>query len=162
MAVVIMKSESGARYKGYYYVTYTLYVYCDQCGSFNIKKYIDTRKRSVITGNCVLVPAVAFVTYTSGIFAEYRLTNAAWFLVFALACVIVCWIDEYLWGDSSYKCRKCGNTEITKNHEGRDLPSSIGRKYNPRDYPSTIDVIDVPDRLTQKRSIGLWPGLNDP
>ena len=118
--------STGVRDKGYPVVEATLYIYCDACGSFNIKTYVPFIK--------LIVVAIVFAVIVSLVLNNYQ-----W-----LACLLpLGWIASMLpWRDIllRYKCRKCGNIHITD--------------YNSLHYQSNdLSVVDVPDRLTQKRYI---------
>jgi hypothetical protein len=127
MGAVAMKERStGLVDRGYPVVEATLYIYCDGCGSFNIKTYIPFVK--------LLITAVII---TAGILLTVN--DRQW-----LACLLpLGWLSLYLpWRDIMlrYKCRKCGNVRITD--------------YNSLHYQSyDVSVVDVPDNLTQKRYV---------
>lgn len=120
-----MKERStGLVDRGYPVVEATLYIYCDVCGSFNIKTYIPFIK--------LLITAVII---TIGIFLVGN--NRQWLiclLPLGLLALYLPWRNMLL----RYKCRKCGNVRIT------DFNSLHYRAYN-------LSVVDVPDHLTQKR-----------
>lgn len=125
-AVVMEESSTGLVDRGYPVVEATLYIYCDACGSFNIKTYIPFAK--------LLITAVILA---AGIFLA--LADKQW-----LMCLIpLIWLSMYLpWKDMMlrYKCRNCRNTHITD--------------YNALHFPAyDLDAIDVPDSQTQKRYI---------
>ncbi len=112
--------------KGYPVTEATLYIYCDHCGSFNIKTYIPFIKLLIIA-----------VVIMAGILLS--LNDKQW-----LMCLIpLGWLALYLpWRDIMlrYKCRKCGNVHISD--------------YNALHYQSyDLSMVDVPDNLTQKRYI---------
>ena len=122
-----MKERStGLVDKGYPVTEATLYIYCDNCGSFNIKTYIPFIKLLIIA-----------VVIMAGILLS--LNDKQW-----LMCLIpLGWLALYLpWRDIMlrYKCRKCGNVHISD--------------YNALHYQSyDLSMVDVPDNLTQKRYI---------
>jgi ribosomal protein L44E len=127
MGAVAMKERStGLVDRGYPVSEATLYIYCDDCGSFNIKKYIPFIKLLIIA-----------TIITVGVFLT--LGNKQWLMcVFPLGllALFLSWKDILL----KYRCRKCGNVHITD--------------YNSLHYQSyDLTVIDVPDNLTQKRYI---------
>lgn len=145
MGILFMKREHEFSHKGYPYGTDILYVYCDKCGSFSVKTYLSIRKWLIIIVNCVLI----------SIFVKYVLfLNSNWFLCFLFFCTTGWIVTKYGWGDKNYKCRKCGNADIIINHP-KAYASEIP-KYNTLDYPSDMEILDVPDHLTQKRYQGYW------
>jgi hypothetical protein len=126
MAAVSMESRTVGQDKGYPIIEATLYIYCDKCGSFNIKTYIPFIRLATIS-----------VALLSGVY--FTLDHKEWLpclLPIGLFALFMPWRDLLL----RYKCRKCSNTKISD--------------YNALHYePHDKQVIDVPDRLTQKRYI---------
>jgi len=121
----------------YPYATATLYIYCDQCGSFSIKTCIGRRKAALIMLSGILL--------TVGILAMLHLSGGIYWLG---ACLTVCILAlRYLWGGPDYVCRKCGSVPSTR--------------FNTRGYPSDIGLLDIPDRLTQKQYVGYFPDSKD-
>ena len=118
------EKSTGVVDKGYPVVEATIYIYCDVCGSFNIKFYIPFIKLLI---TAIIISVGAFVL----------LKDKQW-----LPCLIpiflfslhLPWRDIFL----RYKCRKCGNVHIAQNNS---------LHYQPYD----LSVVDVPDHLTQKR-----------
>lgn len=126
MGAVALASTTLGHDRGYPIVEATLYIYCDECGSFNIKTYIRLSKLPLI-----------FSVLTGGVYIIHL--NDQW-----LVCLIpLAFFSLFLpWKDYliKYKCRKCGNTRISE--------------YNALHYQSyDLSVVDVPDKLTQKRYI---------
>ena len=122
----MQESSTGLVDRGYPVTEATLYIYCDACGSFNIKTHIPIFKLAFTT-----------IIIAGGVFLA--LGDKQW-----LVCLIpLGWLSLYLpWKDIMlrYKCRKCGNAHITT--------------YNSLNYQSyDLSVVDVPDSLTQKRYI---------
>lgn len=146
MAILYMRREFRFRHKGCEYGTDILYVYCDQCGSFSIKKYTSLGKWLLLIGSCGLIAGVMCSI------SIVKPSNWIWGLIFSLVICLIAF--KLFWRDIEYKCRKCGNMRISINTP-QDCPSKIP-KYNVRNYPSTLEVIDVPDQLTQKRYMGYW------
>ena len=126
VGAVALESRTIGRDGGYPIVEATLYMYCDACGSFNIKTYIPIIKILLITA--VLIPWI-FLT----------INNRQWFLCiipFGLFALFLPWRDMLL----KYKCRNCGNIQITD--------------YNSLNYQSyDISIVDAPFKSTQKRYI---------
>ena len=111
---------------GYPVVEATLYIYCDICGSFNIKTYIPFIKLLII--EVVLIAGIFFVLKDG--------QNLLCLPPIILVTMFLPWKDILL----RYKCRKCGNAHITD--------------YNSLNYQSyDMSVVDVSDKLTQKRYI---------
>lgn len=125
MGKVAMESRRVGYDRGYPIVEATLYVYCDKCGSFNIKKHITLRKWILIA----LFLAV-------GVIAREELPPLIFCWILVVFFALPLWRDILI----SYKCRKCGNEHITD--------------YNVLHHPPyDKSVVDVPDRYTQKRYI---------
>ena len=122
-----MKERStGVRDKGYPVVEATLYIYCDACGSFNIKTYVPFVKL-IIVAIVLIVALFLTLNYNQWLIC---LLPLGWL------ALLLPWKDILL----KYKCRKCGNTQIT------DFNSLKYRSYD-------MSVVDVSDKLTQKRYI---------
>lgn len=130
--------------RGYPYGTDILYVYCDKCGSFSIQTYLSGRKWLLIITFIGLM-----IIGSSAAFSSNRLNLGGFF--FLVICILGL---KFLWGDTDYRCRKCGNRQIIVNNP-KDLASEIP-KFNTRNLPADMSVIDVPDELTQKRYQGYW------
>jgi ribosomal protein L44E len=126
MGAVAMETRTVGRDRGYPIAEATLYIYCDKCGSFNIETYIPFIK--LLTCAAVLTGAVFLA-----------LKDRDWLLCIlplGLLALFLPWRDILL----RYQCRNCGNAQITD--------------YNSLHYQShDKTVVDVPDRLTQKRYI---------
>lgn len=127
MGAVAMESKSlGFLDRGYPVSEATIYIYCDKCGSFNVKTYIKFWK--LMISGAILTFVVYFVSKDG--------KNLYCILPLILFAMYIPWRDIFL----SYKCRKCRNKQISDRNILR--------------YPSyNKSVIDVPDRLTQKRYI---------
>jgi ribosomal protein L40E len=122
------------------YARATLYVYCDKCGSFNIKSYIDLRQWLLIIAACGIMAVGTLAGFLSG-----RVDFTVIFIIISLGICMLAF--KLLWGDANYKCRKCGSAPSTE--------------YNTLDYPSNMEIVDVPDQLTQKRIMEYWPDSYD-
>jgi hypothetical protein len=125
--------------RGYPYYTATLYVYCDECGSFNIKSYIGVGKWLLILAACGLM--------TVGTLAAPAPGGGVYLYGFFVSLAICMFAFKFLWGETDYKCRKCGNV------------TSI--EFNTLNYSPNIGIVDVPDRFIQKRYLGYWPDMYD-
>jgi ribosomal protein L44E len=104
----------------------SFYIYCDQCGSFNVKRYISFYVLLILA---VIVAAGILVIRFYG----------KWGICFAFLIFIALRLPlkDLLLG---YQCRKCGNTHMSSD--------------NSLNYPSyDLSVVDVPDHLIQKRCI---------
>jgi hypothetical protein len=146
MGVVIMSHEFDFMHHGSVYSNAILYVYCDHCGSFKIKKYLDPRKWLAVLIGCGLVGALIYAW------------NMDWYLVFGSAAEIwfkaICifWPLSFiplvrLWGGEAFKCQKCGKPTTTR--------------YNLRSYPSSKEILDIPEDQVVKLSLGYWTDLLD-
>ena len=145
MGVVKMRRQFEFRSRGYPYGTDILYVYCDKCGSFSIKKYIDIKRYLLIIATLGIMITGTLVAPQPGLlhYSTFFFGLASFILVFIFLC-----------DDAEYQCRKCKNTQIIVNNP-KDYASEI-HKYNTWNYPPDMEVIDVPDELTQKRYQGYW------
>lgn len=136
---VVITEETSFISRGYPYSTATLYVYCDNCGSFNIKKYLNFRKWLSVIASCAMVGSIVFV------FSSGPIYNVGYYF---LGVIIFFVAIKYLWGNASFKCRKCGKATTAR--------------YNTLDYSShDMNILDVPERLTQKRYLEYWPDQLD-
>jgi hypothetical protein len=133
-----MKNADSFLSRGYPHTTATLYVYCDKCGSFDIKSRLGLRKWLLIASPCGLAAAVAFELNRSGVVY-------CWWVFLGLAAIILAF--KLLWGDADYRCRKCGTSPTTK--------------YNTLDYPYDPGIVDVPDESVKKRYVSYWPDMYD-
>jgi hypothetical protein len=92
----------------------------------------------------LILVAILLIAVAASIMDFQKPGRIGWFLLCVLACAVAL---KHLWGDADYMCRKCGGRPTTR--------------YNTLDYPSTIEIVDVPDQLTQKRYVGFWPDMYD-
>lgn len=143
MAILNMGRTASYRYKAYQHETDTLYVYCDECGSFRLRRRLRARQWLLVVGH-VLVAAAALANYS-------RAISENLVLVFVLALVYLPYLER-MWGDASYRCRGCGNTRVTLNHP-LDYPCELQR-YNTLNL-SCADV-DVAERRAKRRSVEYW------
>jgi hypothetical protein len=124
--------------RGYSHQTSALYVYCDHCGSFNIRSYVSLRKWLFLFG-------CAWILLAGG-YASFRPHGQFYWIILS---IVVCFIVlKFFWGKTDYKCRKC-----------RQNTSS---SYNTRDYPSDPGILDVPNQSIEKLYVGYWPDECDP
>jgi hypothetical protein len=114
-------------------VTYALYIYCDHCGSFNIRKYFSLRQWILIISSCSLEIAMIYL---------FILMNVGWLVILLITLSIV-YFAYILWGFPAYRCMKCGKFTTYR--------------YNTRNYISDESIIDVPDHLIQKYNLMGWP-----
>ena len=154
MGILMMGRKHGFRHKGYGYGTDILCVYCDACGSFSIGTFLGFKKLLLIAGACALWAAAVVVALRQNTVGDAVMVGEACLFLLMVPLPICLVAFKLCWGDTDSKCRKCGNTRILIN-DRRDYPSAISR-YNTWDYPSDMSVVDVPDRLTQKRYMGYW------
>jgi hypothetical protein len=145
MGVIKLKRDFGFMHKGYSYGTDILYVYCDACGSFNIAAYWGIRKILLLLICLGVITVGTLISYQAG---KIYCSGPMFSLII---CVIVI---KIFWGEANYRCRKCGNSHILVNNP-KELASQID-KFNTRNYPANMEIIDVPDKLTQKRYQGYW------
>lgn len=147
MAIIQLESKTVARSRGYPLVTGTLYVYCDECGSFNVKKYMGFEKWFVL----LVIIGMAFAAYniTAG--------NPV-FMIFVVLPVSIIFL-KWGWSEDNYRCQKCGNTRIALNNE-KAGPLGIS-ELNVLHYPNDSVILDVSDKQAQKRYITYWPDMYD-
>ncbi len=126
--------------RGYPYCTATLYIYCDECGSFNIKPCISLGKWLLFIAACGIIAIVPLMIFAVGLISSFT----SLLIVGLLICVLA---YKFLWEDTDYECKKCGNFTSTA--------------HNTLSYPSDMRIVDVPDRLIQKHTLGYWPDLYD-
>lgn len=111
--------------------TYTIYLYCDECGSFSIATHIDSRTIVLIIGAAALV-AVAYsmrrTTYAGFPFPEV--------ICFSMVVLVLSMIGAFGHGHGHH-CRKCKNRDI-----------EVGNILEYPEYDGT--KIDVPDKLIHK------------
>ena len=132
-----MAVRTDFRSRGYAYWTATLYVFCDRCGSFDVRTHISLRKWLVIASAFGLVVSAVLAVVGSG-------GRLFWLpLAFAASGLVV----KFFWGDVDYRCRKCGYAPTTQ--------------HNTLGYPPDMSKADVPEQLIQKRYLGYWPDLYD-
>lgn len=128
MGAVAMQERQIGQDRGYPIMEATLYIYCDACGSFNIKTYVPFFK-IIIT--LLLISALVLI---------YRqVDDWRWYLTLLPVLFFVMyspwtWRDIYL----RYRCRKCGYNHISA--------------HNTRHYPAyDLSSVDVPVEQIQKR-----------
>jgi hypothetical protein len=129
MGIVPMEVADSVASRGYYYYTRSVYVYCDECGSFNIKKYVTWWQWLLLIGS------VLFVIGFRG-FPPFSLLIG--FLVYKL------------WGLPGYQCRKCGSVTTaqynTRNYSSDysivDVPVQQIQKYYMEYWPDECDLGD--------------------
>ncbi|HSB67505.1 MAG TPA: hypothetical protein VLD65_13090 [Anaerolineales bacterium] len=134
MGVIDMDMALDFMDRGYPDYIVTLYVYCDQCGSFNVSRYLNFKRWFVIGASGVLI-------ILAGVIAVVRpIVSLLWLILLPIFCIIIL---RSLWGsdrDDDYKCRKCGRVSRAN--------------YNTLNLSRENAKIDVPDRLIQKRHWG--------
>jgi hypothetical protein len=138
MGVVIAKDESIFLSRGYPYNKATLYVYCDHCGSFDIKTYLDLSKWLLVASPFALA---------AGVILEFSQSKpvSLWWPVAALVVIVLAF--KLFWGDKNYRCRRCGRT--------------TSAKYNTLDYSPGTMTLDVPEEAVEKRCLEYWPDVCD-
>lgn len=132
MGVVHMEVVDSFHYQGTTWVKYAVYVYCDNCGSFNIRKCLSLRQRLLILSGLVLMALVIYL----------KLAPAIWVVLLCFFPMIGILVSGF-WGLPAYKCGKCGQFTTIR--------------YNTRDYPSDKSIVDVPDQLIRKFGLEGWP-----
>lgn len=145
MGVVHLSTDFGFLHQGSSYSYAILYVYCDHCGSFKVRKYTDERKWLTILIVCGLVSG-SIALMRSGVLFDLAKTWVKWFWAAAILGLIpLIEVLIRLWGGQAFKCRVCGKPANTR--------------YNTRGYPSSRDILDIPDEQAAKLSMGYWTDL---
>jgi len=99
MGKVAMEARTVGQDGGYPVEEATLFVYCDKCGSFDIKVKVAARKWIWIVTALLIVAFLVRV-------------DKSWILLCGVGSLIA--LAVLPWKDLlfSYKCRKCGNERI--------------------------------------------------
>jgi len=119
-----MGSRLVGQDRGYPIIEHTLYIYCDACGSFNIKTYIPFIRLAIMAG----------ILAAGGYAIAQNVQLLKCLLPLSLGALALPWKDMLL----KYKCRQCGNTRISSS--------------NTKNYPAgERSVVDVPEDRAQKR-----------
>lgn len=126
MGAVIVKTEMIGLDRGYPITTATRYLYCDACGSFDLRTRIDFTK---------LLPLAAVIAGGAWLIRQ----NIQW-LMCILPLALVCLVLLLPWNFPVYQCRKCGNTKISRENSW---------KYSTHD----LSILDVLENRVQKDAI---------
>jgi hypothetical protein len=147
MGVVPIEAKTDFISRGYPYCKTMLYIYCDSCGSFNIKKILSPRQWLLVVIGSLLIVLIVFLTITTGRPIHGKeLGNIPWSFLFFFSLIIIIFIFG-LWGIPDFQCRKCKN--ITT------------KRFNTRNYTSENIEIDVPKDSIQKYYLSYWPDMCD-
>ena len=130
MGVIAMEIADHIMSRGYSHWTRALYVYCDSCGSFHVRKALSARQWWLISISFLIQAVLTF----GGVFPWPALIFVAIFLFMVVTG---------LWGLPSYVCRKCGKRTTIK--------------YNTLNHPSRMGVVDVPKEQIEKFYLNYWP-----
>jgi hypothetical protein len=136
MGVVPMKVVDSFSHHGDVCLTYAVYIYCDNCGSFNIQKQLGIRQWLLVICSCSVIAITVFWGSTS-----LMLDTKDWLVFLCFVCIGL--VVFALWGSPAYRCRKCRNVTTIR--------------YNTRNYASGLVVVDVPVQLIQKFGLRGWP-----
>lgn len=128
MGSVTANSYDSGLFEGYPITVFTNCLYCDKCGSFRIRRRIIPK---VMLG---WVSAVTLFIITGLIFMQDNGSCFACLSLLAFILIVVIGAGAFPLG---YKCRKCGNIEISKDNV-----------LNYPDYDHSI--LDVPYEMTEK------------
>jgi hypothetical protein len=137
MGVVPMKVVGSFSHRGSVCLTYAVYIYCDNCGSFNIKKELSIRQWLLVISSFLLTATILFWGST-----PLMLDSEDW-IILVLCFIGIGLIDFVLWGRPAYRCRKCRNFTTIR--------------YNTRNYSSGLVTVDVSDQLIQTFGLRGWP-----
>lgn len=119
MGAVIVKTEMIGFDRGYPITTATMYIYCDACGSFDVRTYISLSK--------VLPMAVVLAGGGTWLIRQ----NIQWILCI-LPLALVCLVLFMPWKFPDYQCRKCGNTKISHENSWKYPPTTNAFWTSPR------------------------------
>jgi hypothetical protein len=144
MGVVPMKVVDSFSHHGDVCLTYAVYIYCDNCGSFDIKKNLGHRQWLLIIGGFLLGASIIYLKYVLMIppVKLYTFGNVDWLILLFVFLTLGLLVFAF-WGFPAYRCRKCGKSTTIR--------------YNTRHYPSDLSIVDVPDQLIQKYGLRGWP-----
>jgi len=141
MGVVPMELSDFVLSRGYPFNTTAVYIYCDNCGSFSVKKYINLR-RWLIIACCTVVVAIICRQFVLG-----RTIGTSELTLYGGIAFVTAVLTIKYWGFPGYRCRKCGSVTTTR--------------YNTRGCHSDKSIVDVPDSMVQKYYLSNWPDLCD-
>lgn len=129
MGVVAMEVVDCFLSRGYPHITQAVYVYCDTCGSFWVKKIVSFRQWIFCAGGILVTAVITFpgMPWIPGLMAAIFYGQTAF----------------VFWGLPRYRCKTCSHLTTIK--------------YNTRNYPSNNSVIDVPDNQIEKFYFDYWP-----
>ena len=133
MGIVAMEVADSFLSRGYSHFTQAVYVYCDACGSFRVKKILSGRQLTMILGSFFIL-------------AYFMYRGLPW-LGLVLIALFLCIPIAGLWGIPGYQCLKCGRTTTIQ--------------YNTRNYPLSMSIVDVPAEQIEKFYFNYWPDEGD-
>jgi hypothetical protein len=122
-----------------YHVIATLYVYCDKCGSFDIRARIGPTKAFLIAVTSLILAAITI--------AVFHLRETRCLILFLIYPTIAIVVAKMLWGNTNLFCAKCGSEPTLER--------------NTLSYPSDPEILDVPDACIQKLYVEYCPDGTD-
>jgi len=127
---------SDTRVDGYPLEGTAYYIYCDNCGSFNIRTHIKVEQwfMLILTMTIIAVCWNYFITHQNYLRNEQY---GCWIIYLIFIIVIIGLLSPYF----SHKCIKCGNTNITN----KDV-------LNYSRYEDLNEIIDVPVFILHKHN----------
>ena len=127
MGVMPMEIVETVYDRGYPHNTQALYVYCDTCGSFQIKKTTSVRQWFLLIGGFLFLYLLMYLQVEVKFFVLMLLYGG---------------LAISAWGPPAYECKKCG------------APTST--RLNTRRYAANNSLIDVPEEQIVKLYLSYW------
>jgi len=162
MGVISVTTESyAALVDGYPLEGTTYYIYCDRCGSFNIRTHIKITHWILL----ILLAIIIAVCWNYFLAQEVYWTEqfACWSIYLIFIVAIVGFLSRYF----PHKCMKCGNTEITYqdvlNYSKADkpilfdVPEYMLHKHNRKSVDFVKDVKAIPFLIYEILVVLLMP-----
>jgi hypothetical protein len=108
VARVKVKKHHGFDPEGYEYVSTDYHIYCDRCGSFRISSHLSPEK------SVLLVAAIAAAGWRWYDIGTAHVSGLGWLGWFAPSGLLALLVLHEAWTHLGHKCRRCGNTRISR------------------------------------------------
>lgn len=96
---------------GYHDCKVTYYIYCDKCGSFAMKEYRTVKTWAIVAVGLTSAMVGGSVVWLMPHFSDFLVLLSCFFSALVVGDLYFT-IGIYL-SNNEYRCRKCGNTDIT-------------------------------------------------